>query len=465
MKQLIAILVLYTQSVNCQIIGDWHTSFSVAGKTNRMDMFIDRVGRDGTLKIGLPDLPNFEMEVIDNSFILKDTLSFSWEKIGLSFEGNYFSRGDSIFGKMNQSGLEWNVTFIREILEKKTINRPQEPKPKFAYEIKEVEIKNGKNVIGASLTIPFSKTNFPMVILASGSGPQNRDCEIMGHKPFWVLADYLTANGIGVLRFDDRGVGTSTGEFSKASLTDFASDVEACYNYIKKNYKDHRIGLAGHSEGGMHTLIAASINPNVDFLIQLAAVGTTGREVLTEQQYLIPLKAGKSEGYAAANRMIYDSVTQLVVNYDKTIFPQKVLELLVRNYSSFPTDYKKEGTAEEFTSGLVNFLNNDWARQFMAFNTQEYLAKIVCPILVINGSEDIQVPATKSQEGFRNGFSNQTKSSNHSKIVLIPGLNHLFQSCKKCTIMEYGDIEETFSPIAMKAIVDWLKDPMLFKNP
>lgn len=464
MKKLAILFIFACHYFFGQITGEWHSAFSVAGQNTRMDLFIDRVGRDGTLKIGLPDVPGFEPKIIENSTISKDSLSFTWGNIGLSFSGKYEAKGDSLLGTMKQSGLEWNVTFKREIQVAKKVNRPQEPKPKFAYDIQEIEIKNGKNVIGATLTLPKGKSKFPIVILSSGSGPQNRDCEIMGHKPFWVIADYLSNNGIGVLRFDDRGVGKSTGEFSKASLFDFASDVEACYKYVKKNFKGHKIGLAGHSEGGMHTLIVAAKNPKLDFLIQLASVGTNGRDVLVQQQYLIPKSSGKSEGYAKANSMVYDSVTSILMTNDNKSFPTEVNNFLKRNFDQFPEDYKKEGTIEEFSTSLNNFLNNDWARQFMQFNSIDYLSKIYCPILVINGSEDIQVPPTKNQDGFRNGFSIQSKSLNRSKIILVPGLNHLMQSCKSCTIMEYGEIEETFSPIVLKAMTDWINNPLLFEK-
>lgn len=464
MKKLAFFFTFACQYFLGQISGEWHSAFSVAGQNTRLDLFIDRVGRDGTLKIGLPDISGFEPKTIENSTISKDSLSFIWENIGLSFFGKYEAVGDTLFGTMKQSGLEWKVTFKREIQAAKKVNRPQEPKPKFAYDIQEIEIKNGKNLIGATLTLPKGKSRFPIVILSSGSGPQNRDCEIMGHKPFWVIADYLSNNGIGVLRFDDRGVGKSNGEFSKASLFDFASDAEACYKYVKKNFKGHKIGLAGHSEGGMHTLIVAANNPKLDFLIQLASVGTNGRDVLVEQQYLIPKSSGKSEGYAKANSMVYDSVTSILIRNDYKSFPTKVNNFLKRNFDQFPEDYKKEGTMEEFSTSLTNFLNNDWARQFMQFNSCDYLSKIYCPILVINGSEDIQVPPTKNQDGFRNGFSIQSKSLNRSKIILVPGLNHLMQSCKSCTIMEYGDLEETFSPIVLKSMADWINNPLLFEK-
>ncbi|MBM3185653.1 MAG: alpha/beta hydrolase [Bacteroidetes bacterium] len=464
MKKLSFLFIFACHYFFGQITGEWHAAFSVARQNTRMDLFIDRVGRDGTLKIGLPDVSGFEPKIIENSTISKDSLSFTWENIALSFSGKYQTNGDSLFGTMKQSGLEWKVTFKREIQVAKKVNRPQVPKPKFAYDIQEIEIKNEKNVIGATLTLPKGKSKFPIVILSSGSGPQNRDCEIMGHKPFWVIADYLSNNGIGVLRFDDRGVGKSTGEFSKASLFDFASDVEACYKYVKKNFKGHKIGLAGHSEGGMHTLIVAAKNPKLDFLIQLASVGTNGRDVLVEQQYLIPKSSGKSESYAKANSMVYDSVTSILIINDNKSFPTEVNNFLKRNFDQFPEDYKKEGTMEEFAASLTNFLNNEWGRQFMQFNTGDYLSKIHCPILVINGSEDIQVPPTKNQEGFRNGFSIQSNSLNKSKIILVPGLNHLMQSCKSCTIMEYGEIEETFSPIVLKSIADWINNHMLFEK-
>ncbi len=465
MRKIFFLSLLISFSSSGQITGDWHTSFVIAGKNNRIDLNIDRIGRDGIVKIGLPDVPGFEPKVADESAIFKDSLSFSWQSISLSFFGNYYSKGDSIYGTMKQSGLAWKVSFKRENQEIKKVNRPQEPKPKFSYEIKELEIKNGKNIIGATLTLPGDKDNFPILILASGSGPQNRDCEIMGHKPFWVIADYLTNRGIGVLRFDDRGVEKSTDVFSNASLLDFASDVEACFNFVRKNYKGHKIGLAGHSEGGMHTLIVASRNPKLDFLIQLAAVGSNGKDVLVEQQYLIPLKTGKSEAYAKANKLLYDDVTKLLIQCNSEEFPDKVKELIKKEYDLFPEEYKKEGTAEEFSASFINFLNNDWGRQFMAFDSKQYLKKIYCPVLVINGAEDIQVPPTKNQEGFREGFSVQSQSLNKSKIILIPGLNHLFQTCKKCDIMEYGELEETFSPIVLKAIEEWINNPILFKKP
>jgi pimeloyl-ACP methyl ester carboxylesterase len=452
---LFAFILCISSQLFGQITGVWHTSFTVAGTNNRMDLYIDGIGRDGTLKIGLPDIAEFEPKLMEDASITKETLEFSWPTLALKYKGKYSSKGDSIYGIMSQSGLEWNVTFKREEQELKKSLRPQEPKPPFDYTVEELIISKGKFNIGATLTTPKNVKNFPIVVLASGSGPQNRDCEIMGHKPFWVIADYLTKNGIAVLRFDDRGTGKSTADYSKANLEDFSSDVEACYKFLRKKYKKNKIGLAGHSEGGMHTLIATTKLKKVDFLIQLAAVGTNGREVLVEQQYLIPIKNGQAEELAKWNSATYDTLTKLLIASPKADFANQVIAFVERNFESIPSELKEKATKQEFINGYISFLDNTWARGFMQFESSTYLQKITCPILVINGSEDIQVPPLKNQEAFRNNFSEKSKAK--SKVVLFPGLNHLFQTCKKCSILEYGDLEETVSPKVLNEMVSWIK--------
>ena len=448
-------IICISSQIFGQITGVWHTSFTVAGTNNRMDLYIDGIGRDGTLKIGLPDIAEFEPKLMEDAMITRESLAFSWQTLALKYTGKYSSKGDSIYGIMSQLGLEWEVTFKREEQVLKKTIRPQEPKAPFDYTIEELIITNGKFNIGATLTVPKNVKNFPIVVLASGSGPQNRDCEIMGHKPFWVIADNLTKNGIGVLRFDDRGTGKSTADYSKANLEDFSSDVEACYKFLRRKYKKNKIGLIGHSEGGMHTLIATTQLKKVDFLIQLAAVGTNGREVLVDQQYLIPLKNGQSEELAKWNSATYDTLTKLLIQTPKEDFANQVIAFMERNFESIPSELKEKATKQEFINGYISFLDNSWAREFMKFNSSDYLQKITCPILVINGSEDIQVPPLINQEAFRSYFSEKSKAK--SKVILFPGLNHLFQTCKKCSILEYGDLDETFSSKVLIEMTAWIK--------
>lgn len=460
MKYNIGFLVLFlTFNVNSQIDGKWYTSFSIMGTTNRMEMNILDYPKNTVVTFSDSDSDNFKDIKMDKLVITDSTLNFTWTTIALSFKGKYYSNGDSIVGVMSQMDIKWGVTFKREQQEKIVVKRPQEPKAPFAYPVEEVLIKNGEILLSGTLTLPKNvENNFPIVILASGSGPQNRDCDILGHKSFLVIADYLARNGIACLRFDDRGTGKSTGVYQLASLEDFASDVKACVTYLKKDprFGKNSIGIAGHSEGGMHALIAARKNKHVKFIIELASIGTSGREVLIEQQYLIPLKSGKSESYAQWNKETYTGICDIISNYsiEKAIEPLN--KLLSEMYAKAPQEYKDQTSEMNFKLGTNMFINNEWGRQFVAFEAKDYLKKLKIPILAINGSQDIQVPPVKNQQGFEQNFSKKSKIK--SKAIVIDGLNHLFQKCDSCTVYEYGELEETFSEQVLIAMRDWIKE-------
>ena len=439
-----------------QITGDWHSSFTIVGKSNRMDLQIT-LTPEPTVTLTNPDAKKPEPIPMTNVVVSDSAVSFSYQKIGLSFHGKYYRDGDTLMGVMSQSDVRWTVIFRRELLEVAKIIRPQEPVPPFDYPIEEVLIKNGDIVLGATLTLPKDQIHpFPIVVLASGSGAQDRNCEIMGHKSFWVIADYLARNGIGCLRFDDRGVGKSTGVFAKASLLDFGSDVSACVNFLAEDERFYNcpIGIAGHSEGGMHALIAAKKNKSVEFVIELASVGTSGKNVLIEQQYLIPLAAGKDTAYATWNRDVYAGLSEIIERYPQKKASDRIAKFLDTMYQKAPSEYKSLTNIFNFKVGLNVFLNNDWGRQFITFDTKKYLKKLKIPILAINGSRDIQVPPNSNQQGFSSLFAKQTRST--SEAVIIEGLNHLFQRCVSCDILEYGDLEETFSPEVLQKMREWI---------
>ncbi|NRA13853.1 MAG: alpha/beta hydrolase, partial [Crocinitomicaceae bacterium] len=380
-------------------------------------------------------------------------IEFSWAAIGLSFEGVYSDKESNIKGKMFHNGIEWDVVFTKERPKNAILIRPQEPKGPFDYTIEKIKIKNGKYVLGATLTLPkeFSESS-SIVVLASGSGPQNRDCEIMGHKPFWVIADHLAKNGIACLRFDDRGVGESTGYFVGSGLSDFASDVVSCVKYLRKTkkYKENKIGLTGHSEGGMHTLIAATSYKKVDFIMQLSSVGTNGGEVLIEQQYLIPIKSGAPEVNARWNQSVFAGSVEIIKENKQEKAVPLLTEFLEKKYEEAPQEYKDKMKKQAFIDATIGFINNDWARDFVNFDTQDYLEKLKIPLFAATGSEDIQVPSVSNLAGFKayRGASSQTSS--------MGGLNHLMQTCETCGIDEYGSIEETFSMGLMDMMVKWI---------
>ena len=450
---------LYTYA---QPSGQYHCSFAVIGQSSRMTIDIKSKAVKPEIELTLPDSEEKKSYKMDRVAVSDTSLTFTWTAFGITFKGKYFSTGDSIAGEMTQSGLNWNVTFFRELPEKIEIKRPQQPLEPFDFISEDHLISNGKITLGATLTLPKDYTSgkrIPLVVLASGSGAQDRNCEIMGHQPFLVIADHLARNGIACVRFDDRGVGKSTGVFQLATLEDFASDVNAIVNHFAKDprFKSVPIGVAGHSEGGMHALMAANKNKKIKFVIELASVGTSGRDVLVEQQYLIPLKSGLSEEMALWNRSVYASISDVLIRTSPKNRTDELNALLDTIYASAPAEYKAENGFAQFKMGMMLFANNEWMSQFVRYDASTYLNKLKLPILAINGGEDIQVPAQSNKLGFEQHFSAASKQGG-SKAIIIDGLNHLFQNCNKCTIMEYGDLEETFSPKVLEEMVKWIKE-------
>lgn len=440
--------------------GLWHTSFSVMGSNIRLDMLIENPYNQPSIKMKDPDNKDSEYTLMEEISITDSTLSFTWKSIGLSFDGTYHQHGDSITGVFTQMDIKWDAAFTREERKLPVLNRPQEPKAPFPYSEKELSIKNGAINLGATMTIPDNfNSETPIVILASGTGPQDRNCEILGHKPFWIIADRLSRNGIAVVRFDDRGVGKSSGNYAQATLQDFGSDVDAIAKYISSlpEYKNHTIGLAGHSEGGMHILIAANKNKNIEFIIELASVGTSGKQVLVEQQYLIPLNSGGDEKTANWNSTVFEGLSDIIIKYPKTENAvEPISKFLDSMYQIAPEDYKAMSNPMNFKMGLLMFMNNEWAREFVKFETKDYLKKLKIPVLAINAERDIQVPGERNKKAFEENFS--SKSRPNSKTYLLQGANHLFQQCKTCSVLEYSELEESFSEEAMNIMIQWIKE-------
>ena len=449
-------LILLTSKLLGQINGTWHASFKIMGNANRMDLTISNYPFNPVAKMSDPD-GSYENVVMDKLKITDTTLSFLWAKIGLTFDGKFSKNGDSIVGVMSQMDVKWAANFTKTVQEKIVVERPQEPKAPFAYPVEELLIRNGENTIGATLTLPLNAgENYPIVVLASGSGAQDRNCELVGHKSFLVIADYFARNGIACLRFDDRGVGKSTGNFQTASLEDFASDVNTCVNYLAHDprFVGHKIGVAGHSEGGMHALIAAKSNKKIQFIVELASVGTSGGEVLAEQNYLIYKSSGSSEEVALWAKETITGICGILAenSVDKAVDP--LTKYIESRYAIAPKEFTDETSLTNYQMGIIMMLNNDWGRQFLGFQTATYLKKIKVPMLAINGSKDIQVPPVSNQAGFSKHFSK--KSLPQSKAIVVDGLNHLFQTCSTCTISEYGELEETFSETVLKEMTTWI---------
>ena len=453
MKKILFFLLVSVSSVHAQLDGLWHSSFQVAGKSLLMDLDIKGVGRDGSVSVIIPDQPQIKPQEMAVYSLFIDSLFFRWDRIGLSFAGKL--KNDSLKGIMKQSGLEWNVVFTKTEQKRMEVSgRPQDPVGPFSYEEKELEIKNKNIKIAGTLTLP-KETDFPIVILVSGSGQQDRDCELVGHKPFWVLADYLSKNGIAVFRYDDRGIGKSTGEFGSSTETDFTSDVLSIFTYLKKKYPGHPIGIYGHSEGGIIGLRAAAQEKEIRFLIESASVGTNGKDVLVNQQYDIPIASGMSEEEATWNSRLFEEAANIVLKTETASFLKDYKIWLATVWENIPSSFKEDKSMNDMATEMSVFINTDWAKEFLSYQAADYLKTVDLPMLIINGKKDLQVRWDESQTGFKKAMNPNTLT--RSTFKAYEDLNHLLQPCIKCNISEYATIETSMSPIVMTDILTWIK--------
>jgi alpha-beta hydrolase superfamily lysophospholipase len=377
----------------------------------------------------------------------------------LQGEYNGTVTGDStIDGTWTQRGASFTVD-LKKLKAPLMVNRPQDPKPPFPYTSENVTFTNEKfNIkLAGTLTIPAGPGPFKAVILITGSGAQNRDEEIMGHKPFLVIADYLSRNGIAVLRYDDRGVGKSQGSQYNATSADFATDAEAAFNFLKSNPKinPNEIGLMGHSEGGLIAPITASSNKGVAFIVSLAGPGVTGQQIILKQSQDISRLSGITEENiketTAINKKLYSVLKK---EKDNNKAETKILAL-------YKEELEKKKTSKEDTEKAVNQLKASfgaasytWFRYFIMTDPAIFWKKVDCPVLALNGEKDLQVSADENLPAIEKAL--KSGGNKNVKTIKPVDLNHLFQHCKTGLPAEYSGIEETFSPEVLKIISDWI---------
>ncbi|MGM0905376.1 MAG: alpha/beta hydrolase family protein [Pseudomonadota bacterium] len=324
-------------------------------------------------------------------------------------------------------------------------NRPQTPTGPFPYQVEKVSFENPQADIrlAGTLTKPKGIEEAPVAILISGSGPQDRNSTVFGHKPFLVLADYLTRRGIAVLRFDDRGVGQSEGDFGKATTYDFAEDVEAAVAFAKErpDLQEDSIGLIGHSEGGMVASIVASKHNELAFVVLLATPGVPGYQMLAEQSYAIQVAMRGDSAEAAKERKLEHDLYKKVAN---GLNEEKIYAFYVEKMKEQPEKAKQESRK----------ISSEWMRHFLAFEPSRYLSQAESPILALNGNKDIQVLAESNTTALKQLLSEHGHPS--SEVRVFDGLNHLFQEAESGLPEEYGRIEQTMAPEVMAHMSQWI---------
>lgn len=456
MKKLFVALFLLSAlaSFSQDITGQWFGAIDVQGTKLNFVFNINKTGDAYTATMDSPDQKVQGVPINTVSF-QSPVLKMGIEVAGIEYIGKL---GDSnkITGSFNQGGASYPLNLSKgEALKRK----PQEP-TEFNYYIENVTFQNKKDNIslGGTLTLPSKEGKFPVVVLISGSGAQNRDSELLGHKSFLVIADYLTKKGIGVLRFDDRGVGESKGDRNVATTKDFATDVSAAVEYLKtrKEINTKKIGLIGHSEGGIIAPMVAANSKDISYIVLLAGTGIPGDELLIQQTYLVGKAAGMSEEDLKvdgdANAKIY-SIMKKEKNVEEA--KKQLTAIIKASFDELPADQKP--SPEEVDAVIAQQLaviTSPWFQYFISYDPSLILKDVKCPVLVLNGEKDVQVPSKINTQAIKNAL--EKGGNKRVTVVEFPNTNHLFQECTTCSVDEYEKLEQTFSPVALKQIADWI---------
>lgn len=444
-----------------KFIGTWEGKLNV-GIELRIIFHIKQQA-DGSLKstADSPDQSAYGLKC-DTTILSANELTIQMHGLNASYTGQMIN-DSTVEGKFTQ-GAVFPLTLkkVEKVTERK---RPQTPKPPFPYKSEDVVYTNKDNSLqyGATLTIPEGKGPFPAAVLITGSGAQDRDETLFGHKPFAVIADHLTRNGYIILRVDDRGIGKSTGNFSQSTSEDFAKDVSNSVDYLltRPEVNKKKIGLIGHSEGGMIAPMVATARKDIDFIVLLAAPGVPITELMAEQNAAILRSSGISNDAVNEAKTLFRELASVIQgSSDSTTAIQKA-SVVMENWKAKQPDsilvalelFKPE-KRKEYVTVMTNQLQGPWFRYFMNFDPGPYLKQLRCKVLALNGDKDIQVISAQNLPGIEAALK-KSKAKN-VEIKELAGLNHLFQSCEKCTVQEYGQLEETFSPVALQTISDWL---------
>ncbi len=453
--------VLPAQSQN--IIGDWEGKLNVGVDLRIVFHFTKNA--DGVLS-GTMDSPDQKVKGIPISSITEigDSILVKMQSIQAAFKGAKIN-DSTIDGAWIQGPGSYPLLITRQKVENESKPlRPQTPVPPYSYNSEDVLYYNADSTIqfGATITYPKTGGPFPVALMITGSGQQDRDETIFDHKPFAVIADYLTKNGFAVLRVDDRGKGQTTGKFSGSTTADFTNDVLAGIQYLskRKDIDKNKIGVIGHSEGGMIAPMVYSKWPHLAFIVSLAGTGISGADVLMRQQ-TDPLKTLVSD---SAYHSFYDltkytlETIQNNPNSPDSIILDKIEKYYAEWKNKTRVDILEElhantATPEDYAAQVSGELK-PWLKYFISTDPATFWSKVKCPVLALNGEKDIQVYADQNIPAIQTALE---KAGNKKVTIKIsPGLNHLFQHCTQCTVKEYAELTETISPEVLETISNWL---------
>jgi len=418
---LVCLLGLMISSTYAQgIVGDWYGNLSVQGTTIPL---VFHIAKSGDTYTTLMDSPNQGAKGLatDKTTFSANLLSVDASKYGIKYTGTFLPDSNQVKGMFSQGGMQLPLFLTaKPTAAAPLVTRPQDP-VSFPYKQEQVTFENTKAGVklAGTLTLPADGKITKVVVLISGSGAQNRNEDMgqLNHRPFLVWSDWLTRNGIAVLRYDDRGVGESTGSFQTGTTADFADDAEAAVTYLqlRPDMQGVKIGLAGHSEGGLIAPMVASRNKAVKFAVLLAAPGIPITQLMAKQTADITRQAGASEKIAEMNGATNEKVYQVVK--DNPSMPNNELEakltaVLTEQWKKYPSNAFGKNKLEDIIKASINTVTTPWFRYFLGMDPTGYLARTKCPVLALNGTLDMQVNSVANLAGINNSLK-KAGNKNH----------------------------------------------------
>ena len=429
----------------------WHGTLSVGG--SKLTLILRAEGKTVTMDVPEQGAKGISVTVFERR---KGELRFEVRPLGASFVGKLSPAGNWAVGVFRQSGLELPLTLMQGEPKIEPPKRPQTPVPPFPYAVEEVQFDNpeapGVRLAG-TLAKPEGEGPFPCVVLITGSGPQDRDETLFDHKPFAVWADALARAGVASLRYDDRGVGKSTGLFSSATSDDFASDAKAAVRFLRSrsDVDPKRIGLMGHSEGGLIAPMVAAGNPDVAFVVLLAGTAVPGRDILVLQSRLIAEAEGASPEEARKASELNDRLASAILSEeDREKAEQAAAEALRAELGDVPES--ERAAVEAARRRQIAQLNTPWMRRFLVLDPRDWLRRLTIPVLAVWGENDLQVPPAQNLPAAREALAGNPRA----ELKVLSMLNHLFQLSATGKVSDYAKIEETVNEIALREVVGWI---------
>lgn len=450
------ILWLSTSSLIAQdVTGAWGGTLDIQGTHLRVVFNVSQGPQGYTATMDSPDQGVLAVPVASTEIDGSTTITFGLPAARITYRGVF--KDSLIVGTFTQNHRDFPLHLKRQPKEAKGASRPQDPVKPFPYISEDITFDNPKaNItLAGTLTMPKGKARFPAVVLISGSGPQNRDEELMGHRPFLVLSDHLTRNGIAVLRYDDRGFGASTGDFGSATSADFATDVESAMAYLKSRSEinGNAIGLIGHSEGGLIAPMVAADSKGVAFMVLMAGSGIRGDKLLLLQEELIERVLGtpetEIERMLETNAKLFDAIVNAK---DDARLKSELRDILEEDGV---VNVPEGMTKEEFITAQIDQFTSPWVKYFLRYDPSNTLGKVKCPVLAINGEKDLQVPPKENLSAIRSAV--QKGGNTNVTTREYKDLNHLFQEAETGSPLEYATIEQTIAPIVLENITTWIK--------